>query len=46
MDINIPLKKNIPPKNSWGIYLQIGEMAQLYSPACKNNFWYGVKDLD
>lgn len=28
------------------IYLQIGEMAQLYSPACKNNFWYGVKDLD
>lgn len=28
------------------IYLQTGEMAQLYSPACKNNFWYGVKDLD
>lgn len=28
------------------IYLQIGETAQLYSPACKNNFWYGLKDLE
>ena len=27
------------------IYLWIGEMAQLYSPACKNNFSYGLKDL-
>lgn len=35
----------IPPKNSY-IYLQIGEMAQLYSPACKNNFWYDLNDLE